>query len=140
MAVSVLANGARDLWVYPLAGGRTRRLTNNYYVNRLPIWTPDGLRILFSSDRAGPRPPFMQDTWYGNVYSVPADGSSPPERLLLGPGPSDIHPRVLQAIGRNTVGHLDPYYLQLMDDLQEMARARWEGVKRGPRSLEAIFK
>ena len=33
----------------------------------------------------------------------------PPIRTLLGPGPSDIHPRVLQAIGKNTVGHLDPY-------------------------------
>ncbi len=44
----------------------------------------------------------------------------PPIRTLLGPGPSDIHPRVLQAIGKNTVGHLDPYYLQLMDNLRGM--------------------
>ena len=47
---------------------------------------------------------------------------NPPIRTLLGPGPSDIHPRVLQAIGKNTVGHLDPYYLQLMDYSQEMLR------------------
>lgn len=47
---------------------------------------------------------------------------NPPIRTLMGPGPSDIHPCVLQAIGKNTVGHLDPYYLQLMDELQTMLR------------------
>lgn len=47
---------------------------------------------------------------------------NPPVRILMGPGPSDIHPRVLQAIGKNTVGHLDPYYLQLMDQTQAMLR------------------
>ncbi|MEC9004632.1 MAG: alanine--glyoxylate aminotransferase family protein [Planctomycetota bacterium] len=47
---------------------------------------------------------------------------NPPLRTLLGPGPSDIHPRVLDAIGKPTVGHLDPYYLQVMNDLQEMLR------------------
>ncbi len=46
----------------------------------------------------------------------------PPVRTLMGPGPSDIHPRVLAALGAPTVGHLDPYYLQLMDDLQGMLR------------------
>ncbi|QDU98150.1 Purine catabolism protein PucG [Lignipirellula cremea] len=40
----------------------------------------------------------------------------------MGPGPSDTHPRVLQALGAPTVGHLDPYYLQLMDGLQAMLR------------------
>src|SRR5204863_6461475 len=47
---------------------------------------------------------------------------NPPPRILLGPGPSDIHPRVLQAMGAGTVGHLDPYYLELMNGLQEMLR------------------
>lgn len=46
----------------------------------------------------------------------------PPVRTLMGPGPSDIHPRVLEAIGKGTVGHLDPYYLQVMDRLQQMLR------------------
>jgi alanine-glyoxylate transaminase/serine-glyoxylate transaminase/serine-pyruvate transaminase len=46
----------------------------------------------------------------------------PPIRTLLGPGPSDIHPRVLQALAKNTVGHLDPYYLELMNGLQQMLR------------------
>jgi alanine-glyoxylate transaminase/serine-glyoxylate transaminase/serine-pyruvate transaminase len=47
---------------------------------------------------------------------------NPPPRILMGPGPSDIHPRVLQAMGASTVGHLDPYYLELMNGLQEMLR------------------
>lgn len=46
----------------------------------------------------------------------------PPPRILMGPGPSDIHPRVLRAMGANTVGHLDPYYLTLMNDMQGMLR------------------
>ena len=47
---------------------------------------------------------------------------NPPIRTLMGPGPSDIHPRVLEAIGKPTVGHLDPYYLQIMNELQSMLR------------------
>jgi alanine-glyoxylate transaminase/serine-glyoxylate transaminase/serine-pyruvate transaminase len=46
----------------------------------------------------------------------------PPIRTLLGPGPSDTHPRVLQALAKGTVGHLDPYYLETMNGLQEMLR------------------
>ena len=47
---------------------------------------------------------------------------SPPVRVLMGPGPSDVHPRVLQALAACTVGHLDPYYLEVMNDLQAMLR------------------
>jgi alanine-glyoxylate transaminase / serine-glyoxylate transaminase / serine-pyruvate transaminase len=47
---------------------------------------------------------------------------TPPVRTLLGPGPSDVHPRVLAALARPTVGHLDPYYLRVMDELQGMLR------------------
>lgn len=47
---------------------------------------------------------------------------NPPLRTLLGPGPSDVHPRVLAALARPTVGHLDPYYLRIMDELQSMLR------------------
>jgi alanine-glyoxylate transaminase/serine-glyoxylate transaminase/serine-pyruvate transaminase len=46
----------------------------------------------------------------------------PPVRILMGPGPSDTHPRVLQALAKQTVGHLDPYYLEVMNALQEMLR------------------
>lgn len=47
---------------------------------------------------------------------------TPPVRLLLGPGPSEIHPRVLAALAEPTVGHLDPYYLTLMNDMQRLLR------------------
>jgi alanine-glyoxylate transaminase/serine-glyoxylate transaminase/serine-pyruvate transaminase len=47
---------------------------------------------------------------------------NPPVRVLLGPGPSEIHPAVLRAMSASTVGHLDPYYLQLMNDMQWMLR------------------
>ena len=49
-------------------------------------------------------------------------GINPPIRVLMGPGPSDIHPRVLTALSRPTVGHLDPYYLHIMDEMQGMLR------------------
>lgn len=41
-----------------------------------------------------------------------------PQRILLGPGPSDTPARVLEALGRPTIGHLDPVFLQLMDDIR----------------------
>ena len=43
-------------------------------------------------------------------------------RTLLGPGPSSVHPRVLQALGYPLVGHLDPQFLELMNNVQEMLR------------------
>lgn len=43
---------------------------------------------------------------------------TPPQRVLMGPGPSDIAPRVLQAMARPTIGHLDPAFVGLMDDIK----------------------
>lgn len=40
----------------------------------------------------------------------------PPRRVLMGPGPSDVSPRVLQALARPTVGHLDPAFQTLMEE------------------------
>jgi alanine-glyoxylate transaminase/serine-glyoxylate transaminase/serine-pyruvate transaminase len=40
----------------------------------------------------------------------------------MGPGPSDIHPSVLAALAAPTVGHLDPYFLKVMDEVQSMLR------------------
>lgn len=42
----------------------------------------------------------------------------PPVRTLMGPGPSDVHPRVLQAMARPTIGHLDPLFVQMMDEVK----------------------
>lgn len=46
----------------------------------------------------------------------------PPDRLLLGPGPSMVHPRVLQAMSLPLVGHLDPAFLALMEDTKRLLR------------------
>ena len=42
----------------------------------------------------------------------------PPQRTLMGPGPSDVSPRVLGALARPTIGHLDPLFVQLMDEIK----------------------
>jgi alanine-glyoxylate transaminase / serine-glyoxylate transaminase / serine-pyruvate transaminase len=44
------------------------------------------------------------------------------QRILLGPGPSNVHPRVLQALSLPLVGHLDPQFVELMNQIQEMLR------------------
>ncbi|CAA6603161.1 Aminotransferase class V [Rhodospirillaceae bacterium LM-1] len=44
----------------------------------------------------------------------------PPKRVLMGPGPSDVHPRVLSALARPTVGHLDPTFIGLMDEVKAL--------------------
>ena len=46
----------------------------------------------------------------------------PPQKVLLGPGPSSVHPRVLQALALPVMGHLDPAFFQVMDDVCEMLR------------------
>lgn len=46
----------------------------------------------------------------------------PPPRILLGPGPSTVHPRVLQAMALPVIGHLDPAFFQVMDDVCDMLR------------------
>jgi alanine-glyoxylate transaminase/serine-glyoxylate transaminase/serine-pyruvate transaminase len=47
---------------------------------------------------------------------------NPSPRILLGPGPSDVHPRVLEAMALPMVGHLDPEFLLIMNQTQEMLR------------------
>lgn len=44
----------------------------------------------------------------------------PPVRTLMGPGPSDVYPQVLEALGRPTIGHLDPMFIQLMDETKQL--------------------
>ena len=44
----------------------------------------------------------------------------PPQRTLMGPGPSDVSHRVLAAMARPTIGHLDPEFVRMMDELKAM--------------------
>ena len=46
----------------------------------------------------------------------------PPQRTLMGPGPSEIHPRVFSAMGRPTIGYLDPVFVDMMEELKELLR------------------
>ncbi len=43
---------------------------------------------------------------------------NPPQRTLMGPGPSDVSPRVLEALGRPTIGHLDPRFVEMMEEVK----------------------
>jgi alanine-glyoxylate transaminase/serine-glyoxylate transaminase/serine-pyruvate transaminase len=47
----------------------------------------------------------------------------PPDRLLMGPGPSNPDPRVLAAMSKTLVGHLDPYFVHLMDETMSGLRS-----------------
>ncbi len=44
----------------------------------------------------------------------------PPLRTLMGPGPSDVHPRILEAMAKPTIGHLDPAFVTMMEELKTM--------------------
>ena len=46
----------------------------------------------------------------------------PPVRTLMGPGPSDVNPRILEAMGRPTIGHLDPVFVSMMEEMKELLR------------------
>jgi alanine-glyoxylate transaminase/serine-glyoxylate transaminase/serine-pyruvate transaminase len=47
---------------------------------------------------------------------------NPPQRLLMGPGPSNVHPRVYLALATPIIGHLDPEFLNVMNDIQNLLR------------------
>lgn len=53
---------------------------------------------------------------------MPVSELNPPSRLLLGPGPSMVHPRVLRAMSVPLLGHLDPAFLGIMNDVQSQLR------------------
>ncbi len=78
---------------------------------------------------------------------MPASSFRPPERTLMGPGPSDVHPRLLEAIGRPTIGHLDPQFVTLMDEMKGLLQYAFRTENRltlpisapGSAGMEAAF-
>ncbi|MFA9515931.1 alanine--glyoxylate aminotransferase family protein [Halopenitus sp. H-Gu1] len=59
----------------------------------------------------------------GTPEDAPQIGElTPPDRTLMGPGPSDVHPRVLRAMSTPLVGHLDPSFIEIMNEVQELMR------------------
>jgi alanine-glyoxylate transaminase/serine-glyoxylate transaminase/serine-pyruvate transaminase len=83
---------------------------------------------------------------------MPADAPNvgeltPPDRTLMGPGPSEVHPRVLRAMSTPPVGHLDPSFVEIMDEVQELLRYTFRTDNQwtipvsgtGSASMEAAF-
>lgn len=72
---------------------------------------------------------------------------NPPVRTLMGPGPSDVSPRVLSAMGRPTIGHLDPLFVDLMDQIKTLMQYVFQTENRltlpisapGSAGMEAAF-
>lgn len=72
---------------------------------------------------------------------------APPNRTLMGPGPSDVHPRVLRAMSTPLVGHLDAAFLEVMDEVQQLLRYAFRTRNRwtipvsgtGSAAMEAAF-
>ncbi|MFZ5946532.1 MAG: pyridoxal-phosphate-dependent aminotransferase family protein [Stygiobacter sp.] len=46
----------------------------------------------------------------------------PVNRILMGPGPANVHPKVLEALSKPTLGHLDPQFIQLMEEIKALLR------------------
>ncbi len=71
----------------------------------------------------------------------------PPQRSLMGPGPSDVSPRVLEALSRPTIGHLDPEFVRLMDDIKRLLQYAFQTSNAltlpvsapGSAGMEAVF-
>jgi alanine-glyoxylate transaminase / serine-glyoxylate transaminase / serine-pyruvate transaminase len=55
------------------------------------------------------------------VRAIPGE-FTPPARILLGPGPSQVHPRVLRAMAAPLLGHLDPAFVAMMEDVKQLLR------------------
>ena len=71
----------------------------------------------------------------------------PPKRKLMGPGPSDIHPRVSAALSKHCIGHLDPEFVKVMDEIKTMTQYLFQTTNRltmvlsapGSAGMEACF-
>jgi alanine-glyoxylate transaminase/serine-glyoxylate transaminase/serine-pyruvate transaminase len=73
---------------------------------------------------------------------------NPPVRTLMGPGPSDVHPRVTGAMARPCIGHLDPAFVGMMDEVKEMLQYAFKTKNKltipvsapGSAGMEATFQ
>lgn len=72
---------------------------------------------------------------------------NPPKRLLMGPGPSDVHPRVLRAMSTPLLGHLDPEFLKLMNETKDLLKIVYQTENKltipmsgtGSAGMETVF-
>ncbi len=77
LAVGITDQESNDIWIWDFAQETLRRLTFAPGVRWMPVWTPDGRRIIFMSDRAG----------VPNLYSQAADGTGTVDRLTTSANP-----------------------------------------------------
>ncbi len=61
----------------------------------------------------------------------------PPQRTLMGPGPSDVSQRVLSALARPTIGHLDPTFIGMMDELKELLQYAFKTANSNTMAISA---
>ena len=70
--------------------------------------------------------PNISTTSISDRFRIQTKQLDMPPRLLLGPGPANVDSRVLAAASFNPVGHLDPSYLALMDEIRDLLRYAWQ--------------
>lgn len=71
----------------------------------------------------------------------------PPVRTLMGPGPSDVNPRILEALSRPTIGHLDPAFIDMMDEVKTLLQYAFQTENKltlpvsapGSAGMETVF-
>ncbi len=71
----------------------------------------------------------------------------PPVRTLMGPGPSDVNPRILEALSRPTIGHLDPVFIDMMDEVKSLLQYAFQTENKltlpvsapGSAGMETVF-
>ncbi len=93
LAMDISDGRQRDLFIYEWAGDRLTQLTFDPSNERAPVWSPDGTRITFASDRAR--------SGIGNLYSIRADGTGDLQRLT--DSPLDQRPGSWDPTGRRLV-------------------------------------
>jgi serine/threonine-protein kinase len=84
----------QDIWIWDIARQALSRLTDSPMFDAMPVWTRDSRQVIFASERDGPQAIYMQ----------PADGSSPPRRILQAPtsaNPTSLTPDGLRLIYRS---------------------------------------
>ena len=64
---------------------------------------------------------------------------NPKHRLLMGPGPSPIYPSVLHALSRPTIGHLDPLFIEMMEEVSTLLRYTFQTENKATFAISATF-